>query len=348
MSAVINVAIAGFGLSARVFHLPFLMQDKRFNIVKVYERQTEKAKKVINNVEVVHCFEQLLTDEVDLVLISTPNQTHFELAKQAILAKKNVVVEKPLAITQSEALELINLSKAQNVLLTVYQNRRWDNALVTAKEIIQQNLLGELVDCEIRFERYAKQKNAKVWKETGEKGTGLVYDLGVHLIDQAVYLFGKPAEVYADIRYQHTDVISDDNFNIIFYYDSGFRVYLTATKYAREPSHHFILHGKLGSYRKTEGDPQESLLNQGIIPNDPDWNSESEEKWGILHTEDQGQVIRKPYPTKSASYQYFYDNLYLALNHQAALEVTPEQASEVLYLIDKVYESATLGKRIAV
>ena len=150
---MINVAIAGFGFSSRVFHTPFLQNDPRFRVKKVYERRTDNALECLPNVEIVRDFNQLLTDEIDLLIITTPNQTHYDMAKAALSAKKHVLVEKPLAITRLQAEELGSLAKQQGVLLTVYQNRRWDNAIVTAKQILAQHLLGEPVDCEIRYER---------------------------------------------------------------------------------------------------------------------------------------------------------------------------------------------------
>lgn len=337
----ISVAIAGFGYSAKVFHLPFLTADPRFVIRKVYERSSNNAQQALPAVETVRTFTELLSEEIDLVIITTPNQTHFEMAREAILAGKNVLVEKPLATTEAEAKMLADLAKQQGVVLSVYQNRRWDNAIATAKQLLAEKLLGDVVDCEIRFERYAKGKNPKVWKETGEQGVGLVYDLGVHLLDQAVYLFGKPQQIFADIRYQHEDALSDDNFDIHLYYDSGLKVALSATKYAREVGNHFVLHGRLGSYVKAEIDPQESLLQQGQ-KYDP-----SLAETGILHTEISGEIVRKNYPNASASYQDFYDNLYQAIRENVPLAVTAEQASYVLMLIEKAFESAKSGRKIA-
>lgn len=347
MNNVIQVGIAGFGFSSRVFHAPFLANDPRFAVKKVYERHTERALAFFPHVEIVRDFSQLLTDDIDLVIITTPNQTHYEMTKTALLAGKHVLVEKPLAVTRAQAEELGELAMRQNVLLTVYQNRRWDNAVVAAKRILAQHLLGEPVDCEIRYERYAKDKNIKAWKETGEQGTGLVYDLGVHLLDQAVYLFGKPTDIFADIRYQHEGVLSDDNFTIHLYYADGLKVALYASKYVREKGKHFVLHGKLGSYVKEKFDPQEALLMQGMVPAG-NWNAEPETDWGILHTEIDGEVIRKPYPNPPASYCDFYHDLYTALTKREMPTVTVEQVVFVLGLIEKAFESAQKGCKLKV
>ncbi|MDE8034186.1 Gfo/Idh/MocA family oxidoreductase [Actinobacillus equuli subsp. equuli] len=342
---VINVALAGAGYSSRVFHVPFFKQDARFQIVKVFERTTNNAQLWLPEVETVRSFDALLSDEVDLVVITTPNQTHYEMVKSALLAGKHVLVEKPLVASAAEALELEQLAKQQNVVLYVYQNRRWDSHIATAKEVLAKNLVGEVVDCEIRFDRYAKGKNVKVWKEAGDRGTGLVYDLGVHLIDQAVYLFGKPQAVFADIRYQHDEALVDDNFDVHLYYADGLKVALQASKYAREPSPAFVLHGKNGSYMKQATDSQEAHLSKGVQPIG-NWNAEPETEWGVLHTEIDGEVIRKPYPNAQASYQNLVDDLYRVLTAGSEPIVKLEEVTLVLRIIEAAFESANKGQKI--
>ncbi|WGE42391.1 Gfo/Idh/MocA family oxidoreductase [Actinobacillus equuli] len=342
---VINVALAGAGYSSRVFHVPFFKQDARFQIVKVFERTTNNAQLWLPEVETVRSFDALLSDEVDLVVITTPNQTHYEMVKSALLAGKHVLVEKPLVASAAEALELEQLAKQQNVVLYVYQNRRWDSHIATAKEVLAKNLVGEVVDCEIRFDRYAKGKNVKVWKEAGDRGTGLVYDLGVHLIDQAVYLFGKPQAVFADIRYQHDEALVDDNFDLHLYYANGLKVALQASKYAREPSPAFVLHGKNGSYMKQATDSQEAHLSKGVQPIG-NWNAEPETEWGVLHTEIDGEVIRKPYPNAQASYQNLVDDLYQVLTTGSEPIVKLEEVTLVLRIIEAAFESANKGQKI--
>ncbi|QLB13094.1 putative dehydrogenase [Bisgaardia hudsonensis] len=343
----INVAIAGFGYSSQVFHLPFLLNHSQFIIKKIYERTTSKSLKFLPYVQIVRNFQELLTQEIDLVIITTPNQIHYEMAKQAISAGKNVLVEKPLVTTSKQAQELIQLANQHKVILTVYQNRRWDSPIATAKDILYKNLIGTPVDCEIRMDRYTEEKNPKVWKETGDLGTGLVYDLGVHLLDQSVYLFGQPDELFADIRYQHKDTLVDDNFTIHLYYHTGLKVTLNASKYAREPAPHFILQGTKGSYIKKAIDNQENLLKKGIKPIN-DWNAEPPNNLGILHTEMNRQVIRQFYPNVKTSYNAFYDNLYFALTKNIPLAIKPEQAYYVLTLIEKAFESAKIGQKLKI
>ena len=341
----IRIGLAGFGMSAQVFHLPFWRADARFEVVRVFERSGNRAREILPQAQIVRSFDELLADDVDLVVITTPNQTHFEFAAQALEAGKNVVVEKPLCATAAQALELAALAERQGVLLTVYQNRRWDSAPLTAKKLISDDVLGEIVDAEFRFERYAAALNKKRWKETGEAGVGLVYDLGSHLLDMAVDIFGMPEELYADVRYQHEGAVSDDNFYIALYYADGKKVALTASKYAREPLPFMTLHGRRGSYIKQNADNQEALLIGGALPAGV-WNRETEDEWGVLHTETGGAVVRKKIESVSGNYAVFYDNLYDALQGKAPAAVQPLQVAQVLGLLEKVYESAKSGRRV--
>lgn len=338
MSIVINVGIAGFGMSAQVFHLPFLSVDSRYKVKKIYERHSEKSKTKFPEAEVVHDFESLLLDDIDLVVITTPNLTHYPLAKQALNAGKHVVLEKPIAVTADEAQELDHLAKQQQVVFSPYQNRRWDSGFLTVKKIMEARLIGNIVDYQVRFDRYSASKNPKRWKETGEKGVGLVYDLGVHLVDHAVDLFGMPQALFADIRYQHDNALSDDNFQIYLYYPH-LKVELSATKYAREKSAHIVLHGHHGSYIKDTADIQESQLAQGILPLG-NWNRENQDQWGILNTELDGMHFRGKLESVTASYASYYDNIYAAIVFHEPLIVTASQAQTILMLLEKCFESA--------
>lgn len=342
----INVGIAGFGMSAKTFHLPFLILDSRFQVKKVFERRSHHAEQQFSGITSVQEFEALLSDEIDLVVITTPNQTHYDFCKRAILAGKHVIVEKPLTIYAQDASELALLAKEKNVTLSVFQNRRWDNGALTVKQLVKNQTLGDIVDYEIRYERFSQTLNRKQWKETGEFGTGLVYDLGVHLVDHVVDLFGIPTALYADLRCQHEGGKADDNFRITFYYADK-NVVMSATKYAREAAPHIILQGKSGSYIKPTLDNQESLLLAGVRPCD-NWNQEPETQWGTLHTEINGEIVRHKLESVRGNYQAYYDNIYQVLCENQELIVTPQQAITVLKLIELVYQSAKCGQKIEI
>ena len=205
MKTPIRTAIAGFGLSGKIFQAPFIHADPNFELKKVYERKTDRAKAEYPYVQIVRSFEELLTDDIDLVIISTPNDTHVPFAKLAMAAGKHVVVEKPVAATSTEAAELCAMAKKQGVVLSVFQNRRLDSDFLTVKKLIEDGALGEVLDYEAHYDRFERGVNPKPWKAAGGAGVGVLYDLGVHIIDQAYVLFGMPNEVYADFRQQRPE-----------------------------------------------------------------------------------------------------------------------------------------------
>ncbi|WP_313133766.1 Gfo/Idh/MocA family oxidoreductase [Anaerocolumna sp.] len=341
----INVGIAGFGMSGQIFQAAFLHTNNHYNIEKVFERKSSKSKELYPYVNVVRTFEELLTEDIDLIVISTPNKFHYSMAKQALEAGKNVIVEKPLCIYPQEAEELIQIAKEKEVLLSVYQNRRWDGGFVTAKRLIEEGRLGEVVDYEAHFDRFVKGASAKKWKETGEVGVGVMYDLGVHLIDQAVCLFGMPGEVYADIRSQREETLGDDNFQVYLYYNK-MKAVLSASQMVKEAGPHIAVHGTKGSYVKYGMDVQEEKLKAGELPVGNDWGKDREENWGILNTEADGVNYRERIETEIGNYHEFYNNIYGVLAGKEELAVKPEQVKDVLRIIRAAVESAEKGRRI--
>jgi len=267
------------------------------------------------------------------------------MAKQALEAGKNVIVEKPLCIYPEEAEELIQTAEEKGVLLSVYQNRRWDGGFLTAKKLIEEGRLGEVVDYEAHFDRFVKGKSAKEWKETGEAGVGVLYDLGVHIIDQAVCLFGMPKEVYADIRSQREETLGDDNFQVYLYYDK-MKAVLSASQLVKEVGPHIVVHGTKGSFVKYGMDVQEEKLKAGELPVGDDWGKDEEENWGILNTEADDVNYRGRIETERGNYHKFYDNIYGVLTGERELEVKPEQAKDVLRILKAAKESVEKGRRI--
>jgi predicted dehydrogenase len=345
MKRVINVGLAGFGMSGKIFQAPFLNADNRFRIKKVYERTTQRAKEEYPYVEIVNNFEELLTDDIDLVVISTPNILHYTMAKQALEAGKNVIVEKPVATTSSEADELCQLAKKKNVLFSVYQNRRLDGDFLTVKKLIDSEELGDILDYSARFDRFVTGKSSKQWKTVGDQGTNILYDLGVHIIDQAVCLFGLPHEVYADFRKQREESSDIDNFEVILYYGDK-KVSLFAGEVVLENDLHFTVHGRKGSYVKYGRDAQEKLLIEGKRPGEKEWGVEPQEGWGILHTISNGIESRTKIETEIGNYGNFYDNIYHVLMGEGELLVKPEETVQVLRIIEAAIESIKEKRRI--
>ena len=343
---MINVGLAGFGLSGKIFQAPFLHANEHFEIKKVFERSSEKSREEYPYVDVVHNFEELLSDDIDLVVISTPNAHHVPMATKAIQAGKHVVVEKPIAATSEEALELCSLAKKNNVLFSVYQNRRLDGDFVTLKKIIEENRLGEVVDYEAHFDRFVTGASSKKWKYDNPVGADVLYDLGVHIIDQAYYLFGMPKEVYADFRKQREESAGIDNFEVILYYE-GKKAILSASEVAAKQGPHYMVHGRKGTFIKFGMDLQESNLCEGKRPPSDDWGLDRKENYGTLSFEKDGTIMDEIIVTERGDYGLFYENLFQALIHGKDLLVKPEEAADVLKILEAAIKSDSEKRRIA-
>ena len=342
----IRTAIAGFGLSGKIFQAPFIHADPNFELKKVYERKTERAKEEYPDVQIVRSFEELLTDDIDLVIISTPNDTHVPFAKQAMAAGKHVVVEKPVAATSTEAAELCAFAKKQDVVFSVFQNRRLDSDFLTVKKLIEEGALGEVLDYEAHYDRFERGVNPKPWKAAGGAGVGVLYDLGVHIIDQAYVLFGMPNEVYADFRQQRPESPGIDNFEVILYYDKV-KAILSAGEVVARQGPHYMVSGRRGTFIKYGEDVQEAALLAGKRPPAPDWDAEGEECWGTLYYDDGAQILEKKIPTVVSSYARYYENLYEVITAGAPALVPPEQTADVLRIIEAAQMSNAKKRRIA-
>lgn len=335
----IKTALCSFGMSGWVFHAPFIHLHEGFELYAVWERSKKVAQEKYADIISYATYEELLNDAaIDLIVVNTPNYTHFDLAKKALLAGKHVVVEKPFTITVAEGEELIALAKENNRLISVYQNRRYDSDYLTIQDVFNKKLLGEVVEAEMRFDRYSEILSYKVHKETPGPGTGNLYDLGAHLIDQALQLFGWPKAVFADIFAIRAISKVDDYFELILYYEN-LRVRIHSTYLAREASVGYIFHGTKGSFIKPKTNVQEQALLAERIPNETDWGQEPESDWGLLHTEINGTVVREKIPSFSGQYMQYYNAIYDAIVHGKSLPVLPEEALDVIKIIEAAYTS---------
>lgn len=337
----IRVGIAGFGMSARIFQAPFLAADGRYELRKFFLRSGEKSKTEYPNAEIVRTYEELLTDDIDLVVLSVPNPLHYEMAKQALLAGKHVVVEKPITRTAAEAQELCDLAKSRGKVLSVYQCRRFDGDFRTVQQIIESGKLGEVVDYTARFDRYWWGTSNKAWKTSGAPGINILYDLGVHIIDQAYTLFGMPKAVYADFQHQREQTKAPfDQFTVTLYYDTRHAT-LSAGEIVALPGPRFMVHGRKGSFLKYGGDTQEAALIAGKRPaGDPDWGKDVPENYGTLKIMgEQGASTVEQVETIPGNYGLFYDDLYHAITEGAELLVKPEQTVDVLRIIEAALQS---------
>ena len=339
MPVKIKTGLVGFGIAGKAMHAPFLAVSNEYEIVAVLERNREDSKILFPYALIVRSFEELLQTDIDLVIITTPNETHFPYALQALAAGKNVVLEKPFANTGAEALALIEAAKQSGKILSVFQNRRYVSDFLTVKEIVEKKLLGEIHEYEGRYDRYRPEARPNAWREEVKPGSGILFDLGAHLVDQALYLFGLPQSITADVRCQRPHARVDDFFDVRL--DYGFlRVTLRAGMLVLQAGPRYLLHGTSGSFIKYGDDPQEARLRNGELPDTEDWGLEAEKWYGELSVIKDGVVQHQPYPSKKGYYGYYYQNLYQAIVNGAELTEKPEHGYNTIRLIELAFKSS--------
>lgn len=337
MSArTLNVGLVGFGLSGRYFHAPFLTTNPIFKLKKVMERSKNEAQEFDPTIENARTLESLLEDEtIDLVFICTPNDTHYEYAKQSLLKGKHVVIEKPFANTEAEAKELVDLAQSKGLVLTAYQNRRWDSDFLTLKKIIDEDKIGHVVEFESRYDRYRPTIQAGTWKEQTGLGYGNLYNLGPHLLDQALVLFGEPVSITADIRTVRPDSAIDDYFSITLTYpDKLVTVKSSLLIYHNFPR--YTVHGSKGSFVKGGLDVQEETLRQNVLPIGEEWGLEPENRWGTLYSDEYTGIVK----SELGNYHPFYQNVYDAIVSGKELAVKPEEILRTTRAIDLALQSS--------
>jgi predicted dehydrogenase len=336
----LNVGLIGFGLAGRVFHAPLIHANPDLRLTHIVQRHGNEAEKKYPQAKLLRNADEVFTGKsIDLVVVATPNSSHFELAAKALRAGKNVVVDKPFTITSADADELIDLSRKMGRLLSVFQNRRWDGDFLTVRQILDQKRLGRLAEYESRFDRFRPALKPGAWREEAIPGSGVLFDLGSHLIDQAIVLFGRPQGIFADLRSQRDQSVAVDSFEVRLDYPA-LKVTLKAGSLVCEPSPRFTLYGTQGSYLKFGLDPQEEALKQGASPAQPNWGAESKEAWGTL-TNCNGSLARENFSTLAGCYPEYYKNIYRAITAREELAVKPEEAREVIRLIELAEQSAS-------
>jgi scyllo-inositol 2-dehydrogenase (NADP+) len=346
MESDIKVGLVGYGKAGEFFHAPIIDAVPGLKITKVVERHSHRSKEKYPWVTVVKNYDDLLKDDqIELVVIAVPNWMHFEMAHKALAAGKHVIVDKPFTVTSKEADTLIELSIKQNKILTVYHNRRWDGGFLTIQKILQEGWIGDVNKFEVRFERYRPEVKQELWRETGRQGSGVLYDIGAHLLDQAFYLFGKPDSIKADIRLERNGTKADDYFEIILKHGNVTSI-LKAGMLVTENNPHYLLEGTQGTYLKFVRDPQEDMLKIGKTPKDRDWGLEHSSRWGFLDSKAPGLKYYGKVETIKGSYESFYKNVYEAIRHGKELEVSPEQAREVIHAIELAFQSSKAKKEL--
>jgi predicted dehydrogenase len=322
-------------MSGVVFHVPFLLCNPHYRIVSVLERTKELSKGKIPGARIVRSFDEIINDpQVDLVVVNTPNELHYSMSRDSLMNGKHVIVEKPFTNTIAEAEELIVLAREKNLVLSVYQSKRTEGDFKTVKHIINSGMVGNLKVFESNIMRWKPDLGYKKWKIEERPGAGILYDLGSHLIDQALHLFGMPHSLWADLRCIRPGAIVDDYFDLHLFYEN-FKVILRSGTLAKDEGYRYTLYGDKGTYVKYGCDNQEGRLLKGEMPDLPDWGEENEEFYGTLTTTEGKQKIK----TLRGSYQEIFENTWQAVVYGAELVVKPEEALNVIKIIELAHRS---------
>jgi scyllo-inositol 2-dehydrogenase (NADP+) len=338
---MIDVGVVGFGLGGRAFHAPIIHAVPGLRLAAILQRNGNLAQEFYPEAKVVRALDELLElKTISLVAIATPNETHFPFAKRCLEAGKHVVVDKPFTNTLAEASELVALAKKQNRVLTVYQDRRFDGDFRTVKKLISDRTLGRVVRFETAFDRCRPVVKHGTWKEKALAGSGTFFDLGPHLVDQALELFGPPETVLADIRIEREGSLTEDAFELTFYYQSGLRAVMLESMLAPDPRPHYRIQGTNGVYVKNTLDPQEALLRADQPATGDHWGVEPEKDWGTLTLFDGGELKRQKFPTLRGDYRDFYAQVRDAIEGKGRPPVSANEALQLMYTLELCRESS--------
>jgi scyllo-inositol 2-dehydrogenase (NADP+) len=338
---MIEVGLVGFGLAGRAFHAPVIRAVPGLHLDAIVQRSGTEAAEKYPDVRIVRSLDELLSiREICMVVIATPNETHYPFARQCLEAGRDVVVDKPFTTTLEEAVSLVQLAKSANRLLTVYQNRRYDGDFQAIRQLVAVGTLGRIVRFETTYDRFRPHLKPGAWRETSRPGSGILFDIAPHLIDHAFVLFGLPEAVTADVRAERENAVADDAFDITLHYPNGMRAVLRSSILAAAPRPRFVLLGTQGSFVKQSFDPQEMNLRRGYIPEGKSWGYEAEENWGVLTVPAGDSFEQRRIPSATCDYRDYYSNVRDAILGRAALAVTPEYALDVMRALELARESS--------
>src|SRR5467141_759831 len=344
---MIEVGLIGFGLAGRAFHTPVIRAVPGLHLAAILQRSGAEAAELYPDVRIVRSMNELLAiPGIRLVVIATPNETHYPLARQCLEAGRDVVVDKPFTTSLEEAVSLVQLAKRAKRLLTVYQNRPYDGDFQAIRQLVASGTLGRIVRFETAYDRYRPQLKPGAWRETPRPGSGILFDIAPHLIDHALVLFGLPEAVTADVRVERENAIADDAFDITLHYAKSMRAVLRSSILAAAPRPRFVLLGAQGIFVKQTFDPQEMNLRRGYITSDSAWGAEPEENWGVLTVPARDSFEQRRIPSANCDYRDYYSNVRDAILGRAELAVTPEYALEVMRMLELARASSQKRRTI--
>jgi len=321
---MLNVGLVGFGFAGRVFHAPVIRAVAGLRLTTIVQRHGTPDP-LYADVEFVRSVDELLKRPIDLVVVATPNTSHHPIAKQCLLAGRHVVVDKPFTTTLAEAEDLVETAARQQRIVTVYQDRRYTGDFVTVLKVVTEGSIGSVVTFESHFDRFRPERKPNAWREEELPGSGVWFDIGPHLFDQALLLLGVPDAIGADIRVDREGSVVDDAFDVTLHY-ANVRALLRASMLAQPVGPTWIVHGTKGTFIKYGMDPQEAALKEGRTPAEPEWDTEPAELHGKLVTPEGTRVV----PTLRSSFAHYYENVRDAVLGKAKLAVTPEWSLDVM------------------
>lgn len=333
---IITAGLLAYGMSGKVFHAPFLNAHQGFNLKAVVERSKKNAVIDYPSIESYNSVDELLNDsEIELVVVNTPNNLHYQHSKAALQKGKHILVEKPFTATSVQAEELFKLADEVGRQIIFYQNRRWDSDFSSIKKVLASGKLGKLNEMHLRYDRYRNVIGPKAFKEQAIEASGLLYDLGPHLLDQVISLFGKPLSYHKILGKNRLGTAVDDYFNIQLTYPDSVFVFVTSSMLVVEPQAAFVLHGVNGSFIKQRADIQEEQLLAGMKLTDENYGIEPEGKEGILTTIDpEGNKKQEIIPSELGSYLPLFESAYMALTNQKPYPVTREDVLTQLQILE--------------
>lgn len=323
----IRTALLAYGMSGKLFQAPFLAAHPGFELYAVVERTEARMQHDYPGIRRYYSVAELLTDTtVELVVVNTPSATHFELASEALRAGKHVLLEKPIATSVAQLQALLALARQQGRHLLAYQNRRWDSDFGSVRRIVEGGQLGQLLEAHFRFDRYKPALNTKKFKEEPGPGAGLLADLGPHVIDQAIDLFGQPLSAHKTLGRNRPGSRVNDFFSLHLRYPQGLNVWLTSSLLVAAPGPAYVLHGTHGSYQKGRTDPQEAQLLAGLAPTAPTYGHELPGQEGLLTLATANdQLSTTPDTAAPGNYMGLFEAVYAAIRHDASYPITGEQ-----------------------
>jgi len=340
---MINVGLIGFGLAGRAFHAPVIRAVPGLRLAAILQRSGSEAAQLYPEARIVRSLDELLgMRELRLIVVATPNETHFSLGRQCLEAGRHVVVDKPFTPTLQEAVELLRLARERGRLLSVYQNRRYDGDFQALQQIVGGGKLGRIVRFESNYDRFRPQLKPGAWRERSSAGGGILFDLAPHLIDHALLLFGLPEAISADIRIERDGAVVDDSFDVTLFYPRDCRAVLRATMLAAALRPRFVVHGTKGAYLKHSFDVQEPKLRAGHVPwEEAPTQAELEENSGVLTLANaDGTTVEHRIPPGAGDYRAYYANIRDAMLGSATVAVSPQHALDVMRILELARESS--------